>query len=164
MLRQLPNTEGVLCWVLLGQRCKKYINQTITFLYHEFHFLAYLLLFIPVKNIQTFARKDRPLNTITFTFEIFPEKRQEFMQTIRLLNKKIKQEKGLVKVNLFQDVDNSSCFNLIEEWETQDDLDGHTRSNNFRVLVGALKVLSEHSEIRYNLKYKQLGKAKILKL
>jgi len=86
------------------------------------------------------------------------------MQTIRLLNKKIKHEKGLVKVNFFQDVDNSSRFNLIEEWETQDDLDSHTRSHNFRVLIGALKVLSEHSQIRYNLKSEQLGKAKILKL
>jgi len=116
------------------------------------------------KDNRTLARKDRPLNTITFTFEIFPEKREEFMQTIRLLSKKITQEKGFVRVNLFQDVDNSSRFNLIEEWETQDDLDGHTRSDNFRVLLGALKVLSEHSEIRYNLKHKQLSKAKILKL
>lgn len=136
----------------------------ITFFYHEFHFLAHPLLFIPIKNIQTFARKDRPLNTITFTVEIFPEKRQEFMQTIRLLNEKIKQEKGLVRVNLFQDVDNSSRFNLIEEWETQDDLDDHTRSNNFRVLIGALKVLSERSQIRYNLKSEKLGKVRTLKL
>ena len=86
------------------------------------------------------------------------------MQTIRLLNEKIKQEKGLVRVNLFQDVDNSSCFNLIEEWETQDDLDDHTRSNNFRVLIGALKVLSERSQIRYNLKSEKLGKVRTLKL
>ena len=104
------------------------------------------------------------MNTITFTVEIFPEKRQEFMQTIRLLNEKIKQEKGLVRVNLFQDVDNSSRFNLIEEWETQDDLDDHTRSNNFRVLIGALKVLSERSQIRYNLKSEKLGKVRTLKL
>lgn len=86
------------------------------------------------------------------------------MQTIRLINEKIKQEKGLVKVTLFQDVENPSRFNLLEEWETQDDLDGHTRSENFRVLVGALKVLSEHSEIRYNLKSDRSGKAKILNL
>ena len=86
------------------------------------------------------------------------------MQTIRLLNEKIKQEKGLVRVNLFQDVDNSSRFNLIEEWETQDDLDDHTRSNNFRVLIGALKVLSERSQIRYNLKSEKLGKVRTLKL
>ena len=104
------------------------------------------------------------MNTITFTVEIFPEKRHEFMQTIRLLNEKIKQEKGLVRVNLFQDVDNSSRFNLIEEWETQDDLDDHTRSNNFRVLIGALKVLSERSQIRYNLKSEKLGKVRTLKL
>ena len=104
------------------------------------------------------------MNTITFTFEIFPEKHQEFIQTVRMVNEKIKQEKGLVKVTLFQDVDNSSRFNLLEEWETQDDLDYHTRSENFRVLLGALKVLSEHSEIRYNLKSNRPGKAKILKL
>lgn len=54
------------------------------------------------------------------------------------------QEKGLMKVILFQDVDNSSRFNLIEEWEIQNDLDDYTRSDNFRVLIGALKVLSEH--------------------
>jgi quinol monooxygenase YgiN len=104
------------------------------------------------------------LNTITFIFEIFPHKQQEFMQTIRLVKEKIKQEKGLVKISLFQEIDNSSRFNMIEEWETQDDLDNHTRSENFRVLVGALKVLSRHSEIRYNLKHDRLGKTNILNL
>lgn len=92
------------------------------------------------------------MNTITFFFEISAAKQKEFMQSARLLNERIKNEKGLVQLNLFQSVDNPSLMQIITEWRTQEDLDTHTRSENFRLLVSTLKVLSEHSRILYELK------------
>ena len=91
------------------------------------------------------------MNTVTVTVEINPDKREEFMQTIHAMNENLKKEKGFTRTTLFQDVDNVNRFNLIEEWELQDDLDNHVRSDIFKVLMGALKVLGEQSEIRYNL-------------
>ena len=104
------------------------------------------------------AGEDYQLNTIAITIEIVPEKREEFIQAIRLLNERVKEEKGLSGTDLFQDIDNPNRFNLIQNWKTQDNLDNYTRSENFKILMGALKLLAEHSEIRYNLTAGQLGK------
>ncbi|MEE4313785.1 MAG: antibiotic biosynthesis monooxygenase family protein [Desulfofustis sp.] len=104
------------------------------------------------------------MNTITFFLEISAAKQKEFMQTVRLLNERIKNEKGLVKLNLFQSVDNPSLMQIIEEWRTQEDLDTHTRSENFRLLVSTLKVLSKHSRILYELKPDRAKKMQRIKL
>ena len=98
------------------------------------------------------------MNAVTITVDINPESREEFVQTVRSVGENLKKEKGFRRSGLFQDVDNPNRFNLTEEWETQDDLDSHVRSDIFRVLMGALKVLGKQSEVRYNLTSGQLGK------
>ena len=98
------------------------------------------------------------MNTVTITVDINPESREEFVQAVRSMTENLKKEKGFKKSGFFQDVENASRFNLIEEWETQDDLDSHVQSDIFRVLMGALKVLAEHAEVRYNLISDKSGK------
>lgn len=91
------------------------------------------------------------MNHITVTAEIIPDKREEFIQVVRSVNKLFKKEKGFKSSVLYQDVENPSCFNLIQEWASQDDMDVQLRSETFRVLMGALKLLTRHSKIEYNL-------------
>ncbi len=79
-----------------------------------------------------------------------PENRKEFLQTLNSLIGKVRHGKGCVSYNLYQDVENENAFILIEEWETQSDLDNHLRSDRFGVLLGALNLLSEAPEIRFN--------------
>jgi len=90
------------------------------------------------------------LSTVTVILEIFPEKRKEFLQTVSALHEDMKREKGFTKSAVFQQVNNTNVFHLIEEWDTQDDLEMFTKSEAFRVLMGALKVLSKETEIRYH--------------
>jgi quinol monooxygenase YgiN len=61
----------------------------------------------------------------------------------------MKREKGFTKSTLFQEVNDPDVFHLTEEWATQDDLEMFTKSEAFRVLMGALKVLCKKTEIRY---------------
>jgi quinol monooxygenase YgiN len=91
------------------------------------------------------------MNTITVTLKVIKGKGDEFLQTVRSLRERLKQEKGFHKCTIYQDMTDESAFNLIEEWETQDHLDNHLKSDLFRVLIGALKVLSAESEVRYRL-------------
>ena len=95
---------------------------------------------------------------LTITLKVVPAKREEFITSVRLLHKDITQEKGLKNSSLFQDVDDVNRFNLIEEWETQEDRDNHLRSELHRVLMGAVKVLGEQSEVRYNYIGHQTGR------
>lgn len=70
------------------------------------------------------------------------------MQTIHALHGKLKDEKGFLKFSVYQDVEDEDTFHLIQEWETADDLDSQVSSEGFRVLIGALKVLSREAEVR----------------
>ena len=88
--------------------------------------------------------------TMTIIVKLRPEKLEEFLQTIHSLNGDSKKHKGLKKFTSYREIDDQNGFNLTYEWETQEDLDRFSGSEEFRVLLGALRVLCEKSEIRYN--------------
>ena len=97
------------------------------------------------------------MNTVTIFLRVYPKTREEFIQTVRSLREELKHAQGLTKSELYQDVDDANIFQLVEEWLTQDDLNNHLQSEQFQVLIGALKVLSEQAEIRYRLDSRQWG-------
>lgn len=97
------------------------------------------------------------INTVTITLRVISGKREELLQTIRALHVKMKEERGFLKFSVYQDVEDADTFNLIQEWETADDLEKQIRSEDFRVLIGALKVLSVEAEVRYRIGSPQKG-------
>jgi quinol monooxygenase YgiN len=88
--------------------------------------------------------------TMTIVVKVKSEKREEFLQAIRSLDAARKKHQGLRKSTLYQEMDDRAGFSLIYEWETQEDLDFYFDTEEFRVLLGALKVLGEKSEIKYS--------------
>ena len=86
---------------------------------------------------------------MTVVVKVKPEKHEEFLQVMRSLNADQEIQEGLRKSTLYQEIDDQTGFSLIYEWETQEDLDRYLDAEKFRVLLGALKVLGEKSEIRY---------------
>jgi quinol monooxygenase YgiN len=103
-------------------------------------------------------RQEDPLNTVTIFLKVASKKRDEFLQTIKALLKDLKQEKGFRKSSIYQDVNNLNEFHLVEEWETNDDLESYLKSEHFRIVLGTLKVLCQESEIRYRMVAEDLGK------
>jgi quinol monooxygenase YgiN len=89
------------------------------------------------------------MNSVTVTLKVIRGKGEEFLQTVRSLRERLKQEDGFSKCTVYQDVTDEDTFNLIEEWHSQDHLENHLKSDLFSVLIGALKVLSEESEVTY---------------
>jgi len=86
--------------------------------------------------------------TMTVIMKVKPEKREEFLQALRSLNGDQEEQEGLKKSTLYQEIDDHTGFSLTHEWETQEDCDRYLVAEKFRVLLGALKVLCEKSEIR----------------
>jgi len=97
------------------------------------------------------------LNTVTIFLKVASQKRDEFLQTIEALLIDLKKEKGFRKSSIYQDVANLNAFHLVEEWETNDDLERYLRSEPFRILIGTLKVLCQESEIRYRMVAEDMG-------
>lgn len=50
-----------------------------------------------------------------------------------------------------------NIYYLKQEWKTQDDLDDQISSEGFRVLLGALKVLSVEAEVKYHIGSREMG-------
>ena len=82
--------------------------------------------------------------------KVRPEKKEEFLQAMRSLNGDGEKHEGLKRFTLSQEIDDQTGFSLIYEWETQKDLKRYLRCEKFKVLLGALRVLCEKSEISYS--------------
>ena len=91
------------------------------------------------------------MSSVTILLKVSDSKREEFLQTIESLVSDLKQEKGFKKASTYQEVNNPNVFHLVEEWQSNDDLEGYLKSEHFRILIGILKVLCEESEISYRM-------------
>ena len=86
--------------------------------------------------------------TMTVVVKVRPGKREEFLQAVRSLNNGPEKQQDLRKCTIYQEIDDPTDFSLIYEWETQEDCERYSSTEKFRVLLGALQVLCEKSEIR----------------
>jgi quinol monooxygenase YgiN len=76
-----------------------------------------------------------------------PEKRKELMQTFQSIVAQMRQEKGCLESNFYQNAENENDVFLVEKWETKKTLDDHLRSDRFKVLMGAASLLSRPPNI-----------------
>ena len=75
--------------------------------------------------------------------DALPEKQKEVMQTLLSMIDTQGKEKGCLSYNIFCDIDNKTIFNVIEEWETREDLNRHIRSERFSILLGTKSLLTK---------------------
>ena len=86
----------------------------------------------------------------TIKIKVHPDKSKEFSQTILAIINSIRKEKGCLSYNFYQDLADENNLLLIGEWDVQEDLVNHLRSNTFSVLRGAMNLLSTPPEIKFN--------------
>ena len=79
---------------------------------------------------------------------ILPEKRKEIMQTLLSMIDTVGKEKGCLNYDVSCDINGKTVFNLIEEWESREDLEHHIRSERFSVLLGTKSLLTKPLEIK----------------
>ena len=75
------------------------------------------------------------------------EKRKELSQTIALLIRSIRAEKGCLRCDFYQSMEDENELCILEEWDTREDLNRHLKSEGFRVLRGAMNLLQEPYEM-----------------
>lgn len=86
----------------------------------------------------------------TIKMKVPVEKRKEVLQTIKAILGPIRRERGCVSCNCYVDVEDESILFFEEEWKTREDLEIHLRSDHFRVLNGAMRLLNADPEVRFN--------------
>ena len=80
---------------------------------------------------------------VVIRMKVFPEKYLELSQTIGLLIVSIRTEKGCKRCDFCQNMEDENELCLLAEWDTQENLLIHLKSERFRVLRGAMTLLRE---------------------
>ena len=82
--------------------------------------------------------------------KVRPEKRDEFLDAMRSLQKDRLAEPGICGSQLCDRRDDPTRFLLIDEWETDEDLQRYFGKEGFRILLGALRTLCMEAEVKYD--------------
>lgn len=85
---------------------------------------------------------------VRMTLNAHPGKHLEVLQTLLSLMEPVRKEPGCRSCYTFCDIDDKNRFALLEEWETQKDMNNHIQSLQFGVLLGTKTLLSEPPRIR----------------
>jgi quinol monooxygenase YgiN len=89
------------------------------------------------------------------------EKRMELSQTIASLSSSIRMEKGCNRCDFCQSTEDENRFFLLEEWNTQENLMTHLKSEHFKVIRGAMNLLQEPYERMFHTVFHPAGMDKV---
>ena len=85
---------------------------------------------------------------VRITMNVLPEKQLEVTQTLLSMIDPTGKETGCLSYAVFCDIEDKNLFNLLEEWETREDLEHHLKSHRFGVLLGSKTLLCESPKIQ----------------
>jgi len=74
---------------------------------------------------------------------VVPEKLLELTQTISSLSAFTRAEKGCAYCELCQSIEDENKLFLLEEWNTQENLMAHLKTEHFSVFLGAMNILAQ---------------------
>jgi len=83
---------------------------------------------------------------VVIRMNVLSEKRMELSQTMASLSGSIRMEKGCRRCDFCQSIEDENRLFLLEEWDTQENLTTHLKSEHFRVFRGAMNLLKEPYE------------------
>ena len=86
----------------------------------------------------------------TIKMRVPAAKKKELLQTMRAMLGPIRLERGCIRCNCYEDVEDESVLFFEEAWKTKEDLEDHLRSDHFGVLNGAMRMLQLKPDIRFN--------------
>jgi quinol monooxygenase YgiN len=79
----------------------------------------------------------------------FPKKRTELLQTLETLkNSTCQVDLGCVEYRFYQEGENENHIILMVEWQTQERLAAYQNSDQYKILMGAISILCESSEMK----------------
>jgi quinol monooxygenase YgiN len=94
---------------------------------------------------------------VIIRMKVLSEKRKELSQAISSLIGSIRTEKGCMRCDFCQSIDEENELCLLGEWDTEENLKNHLKSERFKVLRGAMNLLKEPYEMRFQTVFHPAG-------
>jgi len=101
------------------------------------------------------------MTLLIIRMNVLSEKRMELSQTIASLSLSTRMEKGCERCDFCQSIEDENRFFLLEEWDTQENLKNHLKSEHFKVIRGAMNLLQEPYEMMFHNVFHPAGMVKI---
>ena len=79
-----------------------------------------------------------------------PKKRGEILRILRSMGTQYLDESGCLGYDIYQDLQKKNVLVLKQVWDSQEDLDIHLRSNEYRNLLLVLEMALKQPEIRFD--------------
>jgi len=80
---------------------------------------------------------------VKIIMNVLPEKQLEVTQTLLSMIEPTGKEMGCLSYAVSCNIEDKNVFNLLEEWQSREDLDNHLRSERFRALLGTRSLLGQ---------------------
>ena len=82
---------------------------------------------------------------------VVPKKKwHEVLKTLRPLLAPTRVRQGCLDCRLYQDVEDENTFLLIQEWESQEALESHVFSDEYRKILAAMDLAAEKPEVMFH--------------
>ena len=88
--------------------------------------------------------------TVNLRVKVSHKRRQDFMNSARLILEPTKIQSGCISCRLYQDLDEPDAVFLVEEWESREKLDRHFKSEQYRIVLSLMEASDQFPEIKIN--------------
>jgi len=86
-----------------------------------------------------------------------PQSRAKVVRTLSAQLGPTRVQPGCHKCDLYQDVEDSAVITLVEQWESQADLDLRLGSEDYRAVLAAIELSREQPEIHFDTVIRRAG-------
>ena len=86
-----------------------------------------------------------------------PQSRAGVVRTLTAQLEPTRVQPGCRKCDLYQDVEDQGAITLVEEWESQADLDLRLRSEDYRAVLAAIELSREQPVIHFDTVIRRAG-------
>ncbi len=88
--------------------------------------------------------------TATLRIRVSKGKKEEVIRLLRSLISSTRVETGCMSCHLYQDVNDQNAITWMEQWSSQDDLNRHLRTLQYKRVLAALDMSDGQPEIRFD--------------
>jgi quinol monooxygenase YgiN len=101
------------------------------------------------------------MTLLIIRMNVLSEKSKELSQTIASLSLSTRMEKGCQRCDFCRSIEDENRFFLLEEWDNQENLKNHLKSEHFKIIRGAMNLLQEPYEVMFHTVFHPSGMVKV---
>ena len=85
----------------------------------------------------------------TLRVNISRGKKDSAMEILKSITGLLNLEPGVVSWRIYQDLDNEQVITLVQEWESQTDLDNYIRSKEYNKILALMEISNRQPEVHF---------------